>query len=153
MLGRLLGLVICYSFVVGVAAGMPLHVREMDDDCCPKRSFGSPESLGSLGSLGSHGNRKDSLKVKKGERPFGEQSMARVCCALNCSSPAPVSVVSFVNMAPASVVVTDSVARQIAKLFDSRGRVHPLPAKALDTPRVEARKFPPKYLLFGSILI
>jgi len=42
---------------------------------------------------------------------------AMLCCAVNCSDPAPVSPGFSVNFAPSGVVVSESITAQIASLF------------------------------------
>ena len=55
---------------------------------------------------------------KKKKMDAQSVSAAQLCCAVNCGSPAPTAPGgAFVNFLPSSVIISDSILKQIAVLF------------------------------------
>jgi hypothetical protein len=90
-------------------------------------------------------------KKAKDKEQTSEASIARLCCALNCtnSMPGP-SGVSF-NFSPSSVIISDSIVKQIALLLEKE--------KSVSTVFISfergslPQKSPPKYIQHHSFLI
>ncbi len=78
-------------------------------------------------------------------------SAAQLCCAVNCNNPAPTAPGASLNFAPSSVVISDSILKQIALLFTQEKPVqtdfHSFERKTLP------QKFQPKYIQNHSFLI
>jgi len=78
-------------------------------------------------------------------------SAAQLCCAVNCSNPAPTAPGASLNFAPSSVVISDSILKQIALLFAQEKPVQKIfysfERKTLP------QKFQPKYIQNHSFLI
>ena len=78
-------------------------------------------------------------------------SAAQLCCAVNCNNPAPTAPGASLNFAPSSVVISDSILKQIALLFAQEKPVqtvfHSFERKTLP------QKFQPKYIQNHSFLI
>lgn len=116
---------VIFALAGGVLSGMPMHEEKAGMmNCCPKAK-----------------HRDSSTKV----------TMARLCCALNCTDPAPVSSAFSVNLAVGSINVTDSIRRQIAEMFAAGGRE--LPASSNYETRAFAPSSSPKYLQHHSFRI
>jgi hypothetical protein len=112
----------------GVLAGTPLHSGKMSSemmDCCDKA---------------------------KGLEKTPEAEMARLCCAINCSDSAPTSPASSSNFSPSSIIISDSIIKQIALLLATQSKPTSCVTSLLERERVP-RKIPPKYIQHHSILI
>ena len=122
---RLTSFLLLFALAGGVFAGMPVHSEKMEMmHCCPKAmdNDGSPVT-----------------------------SMARLCCALNCSDSAPTSSSFSSNFSPSSATNEDSISAQIADLFKI-ARNRPSVVRSYESPAV-ARSFQPKYIQHHSFLI
>ncbi len=90
---------------------------------------------------------------KKKTKDCGAKSVsaAQLCCAVNCNNPAPTAPGATLNFAPSSVVISDSILKQIAFLFAQEKPVqtdfHSFERKTLP------QKFQPKYIQNHSFLI
>lgn len=120
-------LFVLFTLAGSILAGMPLHAGMMDKKmmkCCKKA---------------------------KGHEQSPSADAARLCCAVNCSDPAPTSSVSSFNFSPAGINVTDSIVRQLAELLDKRRWIsHVLPGFDI-APAL--RSSPPKFIQHHSFLI
>lgn len=125
---RLLSSLFVLSALAGsVLAGMPLHAGMLDKNmmkCCKKA---------------------------KGSEQSPSANAARLCCAVNCSDPAPTSSVSSFNFSPAIVNVSDSIARQITDLVGRRKQSSPILIR-IESPPVSQSSHP-KYIQHHSFLI
>lgn len=94
---------VVFALAGGVLSGMPLHEEKAGMmNCCPKAK-----------------HRDSSTKV----------TMARLCCALNCTDPAPVSSGFSANFASPSINITDAIRGQIAEMFPvGNGEAKALPS-------------------------
>jgi len=90
---------------------------------------------------------------KKKTKDCGTKSVsaAQLCCTVNCNNPAPTAPGASLNYAPSSVVISDSILKQIALLFAQEKPVqtvfHSFECKTLP------QKFQPKYIQNHSFLI
>ncbi|MDQ3129572.1 MAG: hypothetical protein M3Q99_02265 [Acidobacteriota bacterium] len=90
---------------------------------------------------------------KKKTKDCGAKSVsaAQLCCAVNCNNPAPTAPGASFNFSPSSVVISDSILKQIALLFAQEKPVqtdfHPFERKTLP------QNFQPKYIQNHSFLI
>ena len=121
----LASLFLLFALAGGVFAGMPTHSEKMGMmKCCDKAK--------------SNNNSQ-------------EISLARLCCAVNCTDSAPTSSGLSFNFSPSAVAIEDSISTQIADLFKIE-RV-----KSAISPLVELagvkRSFQPKYIQYHSFLI
>lgn len=110
-----------FAITGGISAGMPFHSEKKEMmDCCPKamNADGSPAT-----------------------------SMARLCCALNCTDPAPTSSSFSSNFTPSAAIVENSISVRIVKSRSVR-----LPSQTYERPAI-ARSSQPKYIQFHSFLI
>lgn len=118
---------VLFALAGSVLAGMPLHAGMMDSKmmkCCKKA---------------------------KGQEQSPSANAARLCCAVNCSDPAPTSSVSSFNFTPAIVNVSESISRQIPDLFGRRKQSLPT-LFSIDGPPVRQSSHP-KYIQHHSFLI
>ena|SRR2546430_954204 len=125
MVKRLTLLFLLLALAGGVVSGTPLHSPDDRMMKCCKRA-----------------KSKDNTP---------EANAARLCCAVNCSDPAPGSRGASSNFAPLGFAVSQSIAGQIAALFPAR-RVQ------LSTPFRYSREFLPrpflpKFIQHNSLLI
>ena len=124
----LTSLFLIVALASGVLAGMPLHSENENSqmmDCCKKA---------------------------KSKEQSKEANIARLCCAVNCSDPAPIPTGTAFNFSPSAIIVSDSIIKQIASLL--RLKAKPNPTAAFSFERVPlAKKFQPKYLQHHSFLI
>ncbi len=78
-------------------------------------------------------------------------SAAQLCCAINCSNPAPTAPGAAFNFAPSGVIISDSILKQIALLFAQEKPVQKIfysfERKTLP------QNFQPKYIQNHSFLI
>jgi hypothetical protein len=82
---------VVFALAGGVLSGMPLHEEKAGMmDCCPKAK-----------------HRDSSTKV----------TMARLCCALNCTDSAPISSGFSASFASPSISITDAIRGRIAEMF------------------------------------
>ena len=78
-------------------------------------------------------------------------SAAKLCCAVNCNSPAPSSPSATFNFSPSSVIISDSILKQIAALLKAEKQA---PRISFRFEReISSQKFQPKYLQHHSFLI
>lgn len=122
---RLTFFIVLVSLVAGVASGMPLHASSAKMmKCCDKAK------------------RNDGSKAAKA---------ASLCCATDCSDPAPTTSANSTNFAPANVIVSRSIAEQIAALFASERTAPDGVAKHFRGP--STRTIQPKFIQHNSFLI
>ncbi len=118
-------LVVILSLAAGVLAGTPLHAP--DDgmmECCKRAK-------------------------SKDQTPKNE--IARLCCAINCSTTSPAPSGGSFNPAPTSFTITKSIADQIADLFASS---RPVAVRSNAYSRdVLPRTFQPSYIQLHQFLI
>ena len=90
---------------------------------------------------------------KKAKDCNGSDSMsaAQLCCAVNCNNPAPNSPVASFNFSPSSIIISDSVLKQIALLLKKEKPDQPILFSF--EPKVLLKKFQPKYIQNNSFLI
>ena len=121
----LASLFLLFALAGGVFAGMPTHSEKMGMmKCCDKAK--------------SNNNSQ-------------EISLARLCCAVNCTDSAPTSSGLSFNFLPSTVAVEDSIAAQIADLFKiNRFKPSILLSREL---LVVSLSFQPKYIQHHSFLI
>ncbi|HQU92294.1 MAG TPA: hypothetical protein PLK77_08355 [Pyrinomonadaceae bacterium] len=118
---------VLFALAGSVLAGMPLHAGMMDSKmmkCCKKA---------------------------KGQEQSPSANAARLCCAVNCSDPAPTSSISSFNFSPAIVNVSESIARRIADLLGRR-RQSLSAFVSIDGPPVR-QSSRPKYIQHHPFLI
>ena len=124
----LTSLFLIVALASGVLAGMPLHSGNDNSqmmDCCKK------------------------AKSKEQSR---EASIARLCCAVNCSDSAPTPSGTSFNFSPLAIIISDSIIKQIASLL--RLKEKPSTTIAFSFGRVPLpQKNQPKYLQHHSFLI
>lgn len=114
-----------FALAGGVVAGMPLHSEKMDMmRCCDKA---------------------------KSKDKSAEATLARLCCALNCTDSAPTSTRFSSNFSASSVTIEDSISAQIANLFKAN-RYVPSVSLAYGRPLL-GRSFQAKYIQHHSFLI
>ncbi|MCC6824538.1 MAG: hypothetical protein IT172_02200 [Acidobacteria bacterium] len=121
----LLALMIVAAVASGVSAGMPLHT---DDHSMPKCCD----------------------KAKSGEHS-NEAEATRLCCLLDCSSPAPAQTGLQFNFSPATVAVID-LTRAYYSEFDLRAN-YAFETSVFDRTARDIPDFPPKFLQHSSFLI
>ncbi|MEO7674527.1 MAG: hypothetical protein ABIU09_10690 [Pyrinomonadaceae bacterium] len=80
-----------------------------------------------------------------------EASLARLCCAVNCTDSGPTSSGLSFNFSPSSVAVEDSISAQIADLFKTEW-IKPSISHSYEL-TVVSRSFQPKYIQHHSFLI
>jgi hypothetical protein len=123
----LTSLSLIFALAGGVLAGMPLHSGNMNSqmmDCCDKAK-------------------------SKEQSPAADA--ARLCCAVNCSSPTPTSSPGSFNFTPSNIEISKSIADQISALFVSEKSE---PAASIGySPDIRPRIFQPKYIQNNSFLI
>ena len=90
---------------------------------------------------------------KKKAKDCGTKSIsaAKLCCAVNCGNPAPNSPVASFNFSPSSIIVSDSILKQIASLLKKEKPDQPI-LFSLE-PKVSLKRFQPKYIQNNSFLI
>ncbi len=116
---------VLFALTGGVFAGVPFHSEKMEMmKCCDKA---------------------------KSKDKSTEASIARLCCALNCSDSAPVSSGLSFNFSPSSVVIEESIVAQITDLFKIK-RIKPSISQSYVL-TVVSRVFQPKYIQHHSFLI
>ena len=121
----LTSLFLLFTLAGGVFAGMPLHSEKMGMmKCCDKA---------------------------KSKDKTVEASVARLCCALNCTDSAPTSSGLLLNFSPSTVVIEDSIAAQIADLFKIK-RIKPTISPVVELMAISL-SFQPKYIQHHSFLI
>lgn len=126
MARRLTLLLVILSLAAGVLAGTPLHAPNDGMMECCRRAI-----------------------KKQNHSPKAEA--ARLCCAINCSTPAAPSGAASFNSSPANFTVTPSMADQIAALFAGRRTVTPVATGF--TREVLPRTFQPSYIRHHEFLI
>ena len=119
-----------FALAGGVLAGMPLHSGNMNSrmmSCCKKA---------------------------KSKEQTPQASIARLCCALNCteSMPTPSPGTAF-NFSPSGIIVSDSILKQIASLFIKKEKAVPTIFVSRDERTSFRQKFQPKYIRHHSFLI
>lgn len=78
-------------------------------------------------------------------------SAAQLCCAVNCNNSAPTAPGASVNFSPSSIIVSDSILKQIALLL---GREKPVQTLSFSFERkILPQKYQPKYIQHHSFLI
>ncbi len=88
---------------------------------------------------------------KKKKMDAKSVSAAQLCCAVNCNSPAPSSPGATFNFSPSSVIISDSILKQIAALLKAE---KPAPEVSFRFEReISSQKFQPKYIQHHSFLI
>lgn len=120
-------LFVLFALAGSILAGMPLHAGMIDKKmlkCCKKA---------------------------KGSEQSPSATAARLCCAVNCSDPAPTSSVSSFSFSPTGVNVIESIEKQVAELFGKRRPFTPVLPAIDRTPTV--RSSPPKFIQHHSFLI
>jgi hypothetical protein len=123
----LTSLFLLFTLAGGVLAGMPLHAGNMDSgmmECCDK--------------------------AKSKERS-SEANAARLCCAVNCTSPTPTSSAGSFNFVPANIEISKSVTETISALFQKE-KIAPRISKQYSRD-IRPRIFQPKYIQHNSFLI
>ncbi len=124
----LTSLLLILALASGVLAGMPLHTGNMNSrmmDCCKKA---------------------------KSKEQTKEANIARLCCAVNCSDSAPTPSGTSFNFSPSTIIISDSIVKQIAWLLLIKEK--PTTTVAFSFERVPlAQKFQPKYIQHHSFLI
>ncbi len=114
-----------FALAGGVLAGMPLHLENSKmSKCCTKAK-------------------------SKDKTP--EVKAAQLCCAVNCTEPAPTAPGVSFNFSPSAVIISDSIFRQIALLLENEKPVST--AFLVPDPKILPRKSQPKYIQHQSILI
>lgn len=78
-------------------------------------------------------------------------SAAQLCCAVNCNNPAPTAPGAAFNFSPSSVVISDSILKQIALLFAQEKPVQTV-LRSFER-KTLPQKFQPKYIQNHSFLI
>lgn len=78
-------------------------------------------------------------------------SAAQLCCALNCGNPSPNSPSPSFNFSPSTVIISDSILKQIDLLFITKRPVQTI--SYLFERKTFSLKFQPKYLQHHSFLI
>ncbi|MDQ2747186.1 MAG: hypothetical protein M3T96_08010 [Acidobacteriota bacterium] len=78
-------------------------------------------------------------------------SAAQICCAVNCTNPAPTTPGAAFNFSPSSVIISDSILKQIALLFAQEKPVQTIfySFERKTLPQI----FQPKYIQNHSFLI
>lgn len=124
----LTSLLLILALASGVLAGMPLHSGNENSqmmDCCKKA---------------------------KSKEQSKEANIARLCCAINCSDSAPTPSGTSFNFSPSTIILNDSIIKQIVSLLLIKEK--PTTAVAVAFERVPlAQKFQPKYIQHHSFLI
>jgi hypothetical protein len=88
---------------------------------------------------------------KKKSHEVKSVSAAQLCCAVNCSSPAPTAPGASFNFSPSTIIISDSILKQIALLL---GQEKPALKVSFSFERVTfSQKFQPKYIQHHSFLI
>ncbi len=88
---------------------------------------------------------------KKKSHEVKSVSAAQLCCAVNCSSPAPTAPGASFNFSPLAVIISDSILKQIESLL---GQQKPALNVSFSFERVIfSQKFQPKYIQNHSFLI
>ncbi len=114
-----------FALAGGVLAGVSFHSEKMGMmECCDKA---------------------------KSKDKSTDASIARLCCAVNCTDLAPTSSGLSFNFTPSSVAIEDSIAAQIADFFKIK-RVKPSISHSHELTTV-SRVFQPKYIQHHSFLI
>ncbi|MFZ1700867.1 MAG: hypothetical protein WBO10_03935 [Pyrinomonadaceae bacterium] len=114
-----------FALAGGVFVGMPAHSEKMEMmKCCDKA---------------------------KSKNKSAEVSLARLCCALNCSDSAPTSASFSGNFSPSSIAVEDSISAQIADLYKIE-KTQSSGSQSYEL-GVAKRSFQPKYIQHHSFLI
>jgi hypothetical protein len=88
---------------------------------------------------------------KKKKMGANTQSAAQLCCAINCGNPVPNAPGASFNFSPSSIIISDSIIKQIALLLKREkpvSTVFPLPER-----KIFSQKFQPKYIQHHSLLI
>jgi hypothetical protein len=88
---------------------------------------------------------------KKKKMGATTQSAAQLCCAINCSNPAPNAPGASFNFSPSSIIISDSILKQIGLLLKREkpvAMVFSLPER-----KIFSQKFQPKYIQHHSFLI
>jgi len=89
---------------------------------------------------------------KKGHEAIAKSvSAARLCCAINCANPAPNAPGAAFNFSPSSVVISDSILKQIALLFALEKPVQTISFSF--ERKTLPQKLQPKYIQNHSFLI
>jgi len=125
MLTRVLILFVLFALAGGVVSGTPLHSPSGKMmKCCDKAK-------------------------SKDRSPSAEA--ARLCCATNCSSSAPVAPGGSFNFTPSNVTIYKSIAEQIAALFPKKIAISS--AAPQYAREIISRTFQPRYIQHNSLLI
>ena len=123
----LTSLFLFFALATGVVAGTPVFSGNAENgmsamECCKKKKMGAKTI-----------------------------SAAQLCCAVNCNNPAPSSPGASFNFSPSSVIITDSILKQIVSLFV---REKPIQTVSFAFERETLpQKHQPKYIQHHSFLI
>ena len=124
----LTSLLLVLALAGGVLAGRPLHSGNMNShmmDCCKKA---------------------------KSKEQTTEANMARLCCAINCTDSAPTAPGTLFNFSPSTIIISDSIIKQIALLLFIKAKPTATVGSVLER-RPLPQKFQPKYIEHHSFLI
>ena len=88
---------------------------------------------------------------KKQSHNVKSLSAAQLCCAVNCDNPAPNAPGASFNFSPSSLIISDSILKQIALLLKKE---KPVQAFSFSFERkILPQKYQPKYIQHHSYLI
>jgi hypothetical protein len=125
MVRRFALLILILAFGGGALAGMPLHqASSWMMTCCDKA---------------------------KSKEKTSEVKAAQLCCALNCNDSAPTSSSSTFNFSPSTIVISDSILKQIALLLKKKSIAQTVSFSF--ERKIFSQKFQPKYIQHHSFLI
>jgi hypothetical protein len=125
---RLTSIFLFLALCGSIVSGMPLHAEKMN------------------------GTMMHCCKKAKSKEQTPQASLARLCCAVNCTEPSPNSPGASFNFSPSAIIISDSIIKQIAALISAKEKPVSTVAVSLERARFP-RKIPPKYIQHHSILI
>lgn len=76
---------------------------------------------------------------------------AQLCCAVNCNNPMPTSPGASLNFSPSSVIISDSILKQIASLLKKEKTIQTISFSF--ERKTSFQKNQPKYIQHHSFLI
>ena len=102
-----------------------------------------------LGNAENGMSAMDCCKKKTKDCDAKSVSAAQLCCAVNCGNPTPTSSSSAFNFSSSTIIISDSILKQIALLL---GREKPASKVSFER-KTFSQKFQPKYIRHHSFLI
>lgn len=112
---------------------------------------------GTLAGMPIHSGNTNSRMMKccqkaRSKEQSKEASLARLCCAVNCSESAPAPSGTALNFSPSFIISGDSLIKQITLLLFIKEKPKSPPLRSAER-NFQPQKIQPKYIQHHSLLI